>query len=521
MSDSDVYAITHAESASQASPPGGYQGLVKEQGPPSKGAETGVEQPLRTTDKPALLQLQDLAGADAMTPQHKPLGSMSRAAANSPLGGAYPSTGKSSADAQGQRPPALAQLRALAGVADSPQMLHQIGKSADELSDLASAPLSQWQFGNTGTAHAVWQADSTPKGHSATGPSEPVSAQSVLGFTGAESAGGRAASPSWGPSEPPQPVHLEIKVLGNGGSSDRPSASRAGPTADSAHDSPPDPTIAEEKHAGASSFGVEAGYGSHAGVADASRQSSSTAAGTAAAAGLTSKALQSEVAGVPAVGTGKPQNAGSIATASAKADTSSASAPAQAKAAGLASAGAAAGSAAANSHQGVHPGAHGGQNAHPVGSAGAVELAEAAGQLEGSPWDPRQGPKLLESLSDFSSFNSSLSMLQQLAGKSAAGLATLGIGSSSSSSSSQRALEKKKSDKGHLISSAPTAWWRRRPGSAKKNAAPQVKSRVLLVCRPASEFVQGDWQAFDCHEPALCMKSITEWNSTSETAMCS
>lgn len=508
MSDSDVYAITHAESAAQASPPGGYQDLIQEHGPTSKGADTGAQQYLTGRDKPALLQLQDLASADAMTPQHKPLGSMSRAAADSPPGAAYPSTGKSSADAQAQRPPALAQLRALAGVADSPQTLHQIGKSADELSNLASAPLSQWQFGNSGTAHAVWQAGRTSRGHAATGPSEPVSTQSD--FSGAESAGGRAASPRWGPSEPPQPVHLEIKVLSKEGSSDRPSASRAGPRADSPHDSLREPTVLEEKYAGGSSFGVEAGYGNHAGVTLASCQSHSTAAGTAAAAGMAGKPSHSATAGALAVGSGTSQDAGSVATALAKADASSASRPAQAKAAGLASA---AGSAAAVGHQGFHPGAHVGQNAHPVGSAGAAELAEAAGQLEGSPWDPRQGPKLLESLSDFSSFNSSLSMLQQLAGKSAAGLATLGIGStSSSSSSSHRALEKKKSDKGHLISSAPTAWWRRRPGSAKKNAAPQVKPRVLLVCQPASEFVQGDCVAtVDCTMYDRAVYGISRW----------
>lgn len=52
-------------------------------------------------------------------------------------------------------------------------------------------------------------------------------------------------------------------------------------------------------------------------------------------------------------------------------------------------------------------------------SSGADELAAAAAAgTAGSPWDPQQGPRLLESLSDFSSFNSSLSMLQQLAGKS-------------------------------------------------------------------------------------------------------
>ena len=424
------------------------------QRPPTKGVDTAAEQHLTARQKPALLQLQDLASADAVTPQHKPLSSESRAA-NSPLGPATSSTGKSSADAHSQRPPALAQLRALAGAADSPQMLHEIDKSANELSDLANVPLSQWQFGNAGTAHAVWQADSTPTRPSAQGGSEPVSAQSALGFTGAETAGGGAGSPSWGPSEPPQPVHLEIKVLGDEESSDRSLASRAGSRADLGQDSPGEQILAK-KHMGVSSFGFEAGYGTHAGVADAGHQISSTAAGAAAG-----KAPLCEAA------------------------TSSTSLPMQPMAPGLASndadAGGAAGSAASVSQRGMNTasGAHV-HGVYPVRSAGADELAEAAAQLAGSPWDPRQGPKLLESLSDFSSFNSSLSMLQQLAGKSAAGLATLGIGSSSSSSSSQRALEKKKSDKGHLISSAPTAWWRRRPGSAKKNAAPQVRPGVVI-----------------------------------------
>lgn len=450
LSDSDVYAITHTESAAQASPTGGQVRPPTVQNPPTEGVDTGAAQHSTPTEKPGLLQLQDLASADAITPQQKPFGSKSRAAAISPLGDATSSTGKSSGDAQGQQPPALAQLRALAGVADSPQMLHQMGNYANELSVLASVPLAQWQFGNTGTAHAVWQADNTPTRQSATGISESVSAQSVLSFVGAESAGGRAPSPSWGPSEPPQPVHLEIKVLGDGDSSDRSPASRTGSRADSVHDSPGEQSLAK-KHPGVGSFGFEAGYGTHAGVADGSRQLPSTALDATAAAGMTNKAPLSAVA------------------------TSSASMPVQTMASGLASTGAAASSAAPLDHHEMNPASvarvHG---AYPVGSEGADELAEAAAQLAGSPWDPRQGPKLLESLSDFSSFNSSLSMLQQLAGKSAAGLATLGIGSSSSSSSSQRALEKKKSDKGHLISSAPTAWWRRRPGLTKKNAATQV-----------------------------------------------
>ena len=415
--------------------------------PLTKGVDKGAVQHSTATERARLLQLQDLASPDAITPQQKPLGSMFRAVAISPQGAVTSSTGKSSADVQGQQPPVLAQLRALAGGAGSPQMLHQIGNSANELSDLASVPLAQWQPGNNGTAHAVWQADSTPTRQPATGISEPVSGQSVLGFTGAESAGGRAASPSWGPSEPPQPVHLEIRVLGDGERSDRSPASRAGSRADSVHDSPGEQSLAK-KHPRVGSFGFEAGYGAHASVADAARQLPSTVASATAAAGMTDKATSMQL---------------------------------HTTAIGLASTGAAAGSAASVSQQGVNPASgthvHG---AYPVGSTGTDDRAEAAVQLAGSPWDPRQGPKLLESLSDFSSFNSSFSMLQQLAGKSAAGLATLGIGSSSSSPSSQRALEKKKSDKGHLISSAPTAWWRRRPGSAKKSAAAQVGSGVVV-----------------------------------------
>ena len=421
----------------------------------------------------------------------------SRAAAISgPLGDAASSIGRT---AQGQQQPALAQLRALAGVADSPQMPHHIGKSASELTDLASVPLSQWQFGNTGTAHAVWQADSTPtkpspSGLSAVSGGDPGSAQSTPGFTGGTPAGGRAASPSWGPSEPPQPIHLEIKVLGDGDHSDRsPAASRAGSKADSVHDSPGQQSPVK-KSAGAGSFGFEAGYGTHAGATNASHQSPSAASAAEDAAsagmhgGMTSKAPLSAATGISAGGGTDTDRNAEIGKTSAQAATLSASMQAPATAFGLNLNGTDAGPAASLTHQGLNPVsgavAHG---VHPVGSAGADELAEAAAQMAGSPWDPRQGPKLLESLSDFSSFNSSLSMLQQLAGKSAAGLATLGIGSSSSSSS-QRTLEKKKSDKGHLISSAPTAWWRRRPGSAKKSAAPQVGSGLgsllhqLILC---------------------------------------
>lgn len=507
LSDSDVYAITHAESAAQAKPPGESIGTLTEHRLPMWPHSTRPEQHLRGAQKPALLQLQDLANADAMTPQDKRPRSRLRAAAdspqgdasNSPLWDAASSTGRIAADAQSNRPPALAQLRALAGVADSPQTPHQIGKSANQLTDLASVPLSQWQFGNTGTAHAVWQPDNTPAMHPAAGAgglsaSESVNGQATPGYTGAESSGGRAASPSWGPAEPPQPVHLEIKVLGDGDSSDRSPALRAASNADSLQE---DGSPAMRKSLGADSFGFEAGYASHSSAPSADHQSSSTALAAVAAAaatavaasgsagmhgGKTSKAPGSTAEGIFADDSDTGAN-GKTGTGPIQATTFSASAPLQTTGPPPthSTTAAAAASAASVTHQGgptLNPNPNpvsgaGALGRHPIGSAGADELAEAAAHMAGSPWDPRQGPKLLESLSDFSSFNSSLSMLQQLAGKSAAGLATLGIGSSSSSSS-QRVLEKKKSDKGHLISSAPTAWWRRRPGSAKKSPAPQV-----------------------------------------------
>lgn len=512
LSDSDVFAITHAESAAQASPPEESMGALTEQRLTVGSHSTGPEQHLSVAQKPALLQLQDLANADAMTPQDRRPRSRVRAAAdspqgnashspqgaafNSPLWDAVSSTGRTAADAQSHRPPALAQLRALAGVADSPQTPHQIGKSANQLTDLASVPLSQWQFGNTGTSHAVWQPDNTPAMHPAAGAgglsvSESVVGQAAPGLTGAESSGGRAASPSWGPAEPPQPVHLEIKVLGDGDSSDRSPALRAASNAESVQeDVLGDGSPAMRRSLGAASFGFEAGYASHPSAPNAGHQSSSTAAAASAAVaasglagmhvGKTNKAPESAAEGVLADDS-ETGVSGRNGTAPIQATTFPASAGVQTT--GPPPTHSTDAAAALVTHQGglnlnlnPYPNPVSGAGAlglHPIGSAGADELTEAAAHMAGSPWDPRQGPKLLESLSDFSSFNSSLSMLQQLAGKSAAGLATLGIGSSSSSSS-QRALEKKKSDKGHLISSAPTAWWRRRPGSAKKGPAPQV-----------------------------------------------
>ena len=145
LSDSDVYAITHAESAAASATP---------------AKALGSAQSVTHEDKsqvPALLQLQALADADAITPQSKKPHDSAGRHRSSLYGLQSPKAAASSP--HGQRLPGLSQLRALAGVAATPQPLK---KTAGNLTDLASVPLSQWQFGNNGTNHAVWQAESPP-----------------------------------------------------------------------------------------------------------------------------------------------------------------------------------------------------------------------------------------------------------------------------------------------------------------------------------------------------------------------
>ena len=469
LSDSDVFAITHAESAKEA-------GLSA-----NNASQTSYQ---RQTDaqQPTLLQLQDLANADAITPQRKSSGPAARAPGTSPYGVVAVCPGCTGAAVQSpkdQQLPALSQLRALAGVADSPQMPPQNSKSANELAELANVPLSQWQFGNTGTAHAVWQADTSLMGQPSTGLSSfsgnsPAKAQPSPTFTHVQSAEARAISPTWGPSNPPQPVHLKITVFGDADGSDRSGASPAGSKAASVRSSLGEQSLSRDKAFISSSVGFEAGYGAHPDADNAGHQSNVTAAAAEAHNGESDKALMFKADRALADGIGSGSNS-KHGLAPTQLSASTVSLPASAADPGLSLANT--GTDALQTNSGIDVNA---QGLCPVGSAGADELAEAAAKMAGSPWDPRQGPKLLASLSDFSSFNSSLSMLQQLAGKSAAGLATLGIGGSSETSP-LRLLEKKKSDKGHLISSAPTPWWRRRPGSAKKKShAPQVGSGAVI-----------------------------------------
>ena len=409
------------------------------------------------------------------------------------------STGEAVHSPQDQQVPALSQLRALAGTADSPQMPPQMSKSANELTELASVPLSQWQFGNTGTVHAVWQADTHLTGQPSTGLSHapansPVKAQSSPTLSQVQSTGARTGSPTWGPSEPPQPVHLKITVLGDADGSDRSAASPSGSKAASVRSSLGEQFPSGHKAFSSSSVGFEAGYGAHSDAANAKHQPGSPAASAAAANvenDSTGKVLmpKADRGHADGMGTGDYSEHG-LPSSELLASTVSVPAATTAQGASLTSAG-------AHTLQ-TNPG--GGVNAHslrPVGSAGADELADSAAQMAGSPWDPRQGPKLLASLSDFSSFTSSISMLQQLAGKSAAGLATLGIGAPSETS---QHLEKKKSDKGHLISSAPTPWWRRRPGSAKKKKqAPQVIPSNIISLSELICIVEGGLNASLLH----------------------
>jgi len=490
LSDSDVYAITHAESAAESSTP------AKET---SSAYSNGGKGQL-----PALMQLQALADADAITPQSKLTKAGAGAAADSPaVAQPFRATASSPqiltrAAASGpqqlqQQLPGLSQLRALAGVADSPQPPSQLKKTAKELTDLASVPLSQWQFGNNATAHAVWQADTTPakqaSPNSAAADIKPRRSHDKLP-PAHDSALPRVASAapptSWGPSEPPNPVTLKLKVMGDGDSPDEvPAISRDASLRSSAEDQ----NTAAGHGFGTGGFGFEAGYGSRMHGIHASDQP--PAAGTSAMAGTEANVTGSEAgsgtggfegAGIFADGSGAMQTADSAVSSRQHSVTDGAHFTAVPgghphAAGGFAQQGTAAlaGAASSQQSQALNPGRSPGLQG--LGSAGADELAEAASRMTGSPWDPKQGPKLLESLSDFSSFNSSLSMLQQLAGKSAAGLANLGIGKPAASSS-PKSLEKKKSDKGHLVSSAPTSWWQRhRPGSAKKRPAPQGSER--------------------------------------------
>ena len=436
---------------------------------------------------PALLQLQALADADAITPQGKQQRGVAGAVAGSPQ-----LTRPAATSPQGQQLPGLSRLRALAGVADSPQPPSQLKKTASNLTDLASVPLSQWQFGNSGTSHAVWQADSTPPKQvgarsTADRPSAWTPAQSESASAQHESllsrAGSAASPPAWGPSEPPKPVTLEIRVLGDGDNSDTGlRSSKEGLLQSSTGKK--DSVHAESSGVGVSGFGFEAGYGSqHLGVAAGDQPWTATATKSSTVMEATAGKGSSDgnQAGVRA--------AGSFADETREGQTVHPGMSTRQQSAGVSAyqtkhypSSTGAGGFSDNStttvaqnrtvtHQSqpVDPAKpHGPQH---VESAGAADLAEATAGMTGSPWDPKQGPKLIESLNDLSSFSGSFSMLQQLAGKSAAGVANFGIGRLASSSS-PKSVEKKKSDKGHLISSAPLTWWQRhRPGSAKKRSA--------------------------------------------------
>ena len=475
LSDSDVYAITHAESAAESVTP-------------DKGPSSAQSAALRgSTQMPALLQLQALADANAITPQAKQPHGVAGAVSGRPQ-----LTRPAATSPQGQQLPGLLRLRALAGVADSPQPPRQVKKTASNLTDLASVPLSQWQFGNSGTSPAVWKADSTPPkqagAHStADRPSAWTPAQSEAASAQHQSSlsrAGSAASPTaWGPSEPPKPVTLEIRVLADGDNSEPGRrSSKEGLLQSSTGDQ--DKARAESSGVGVSVFGFEAGYGSqHLGVAARDQpwtaaatksaavteatsgkgSSDSTQAGVRAASSFADGKLEGQAIH-PGLSTGQPSASVSayqtkqhpISTDAGAVPDNSTTTVAQ-------------NSTVTHQSQLVDPAKP--REPQHAGPAGAADLTEAAAGMTSSPWDPKQGPKLIESLNDLSSFSGSFSMLQQLAGKSAAGVANFGIGRLASSSS-PKSLGKRKSDKGHLISSAPLTWWQRhRPGSAKKKSA--------------------------------------------------
>ena len=358
LSDSDIFAITHAEAAD----PCPTQALAQ----PALVTELAVMRDVA--------QLRDSKRAveaglrkPATRIQDKSLKALAQAAADSPAHKA---------------PSALQQLRALAGsAANSPATPMQPKTVAQGLKDVAGIPLSEWHSSAGRLASAT-------AAHVHTSRTPARSGDSLVSSTSA-GVGWRSPGANWGALTPPQPVNLNIKVLGDS------------PSADALRGSDGLYDLGSQIMTHSRGHQVKAGSDAPAGALDA---------------GTTTEALSADH-------TMGRHGQGSL---------------------------------PANHHEPALdpqsvPGA-----LHGVHSAGADELTAAMAGATGSPWDPQQGPKLLESLSDFSSFNSSLSMLQQLAGKSAAGLASLGLASSP--------LKKKSSDKGHLMpsASAPSAWWKPR-----------------------------------------------------------
>lgn len=264
----------------------------------------------------------------------------------------------------GKQPAALQQLRALAGSpATSPAGHVQLDKdAAQKLTELADVPLTSWQ-----------SPAALPAGHAACAAANSASGQSH----GVADQGSPASS--WGGISPPRPITLNINVLeGHDGRGLREAGSLSSP---GQHQNLVDRAAISHVGSGGHEHQLHGLAVHHNKPADNSASVQSHKKPVAASDSDTDVHRQ-----MPQSGDGTEKQL-LVPSAAVKSQTAGAAVKLRADL------------------YGMH-------------CSGADELAAAIAGTAGSPWDPQQGPKLLESLSDFSSFNSSLNMLQQLAGKS-------------------------------------------------------------------------------------------------------
>lgn len=330
-----------------------------------------------------------LVAATANVHQDKSLKALAEAATAEGLQGkclkALAQAAAANDNPQAKQPAALQQLRALAASsASSPSApLHLNRQAAHQLEEVARVALTDWESPAAQTA-------STGLGRSATDARLEASKQGSS-YAGAVNRG--SPVPSWGGMSPQKPVNLNIKVFGGG----------------------QDITNKDDSHSSRSPSHnlIDRTAPVMNGGSGPWQQSDSNAvhqhtSAVSAVPGLLSRDHADAGVAFPSDST-----TGFLTQAATSAGLEPRSFSASAAASQQGSAGFNASAALYNMHQ---------SGASPAGlygmqSSGADELAAAAAGAAGSPWDPKQGPKLLESLSDFSSFNSSLTMLQQLAGK--------------------------------------------------------------------------------------------------------
>lgn len=382
LSNSDGFAVTDAQSS---------QALLDQPNrTPTALLDAVAQQPANAAAAVRLV------AATANVHQDKSLKALAQAATADGLQGkslkALAQAAAANDNPHAKQPAALQQLRALAaGSASSPSApLHLNRQAAHQLEEVASVALTDWESPAAETA-------STGMGHSVAGARLEASKQ---GSSHASAVNRGSPVPGWGGMSPQKPVNLNIKVFGGG---------QDITNKDDSHSSRSPSHNLIDRTAPATNGGSGPWQQSNSNAVH--RHTSVVSAGPAqlsrdrADAGV---AIKSDSA------------TGVLTQAAASVGLEQRSFSASAAASQQGSTGFTASAALYNMHQSGasgHAVSHGPAGLYGMHSSGADELAAAAAGAAGSPWDPKQGPKLLESLSDFSSFNSSLTMLQQLAGK--------------------------------------------------------------------------------------------------------